>query len=95
MAICGDSITQQKIYSVFMEDYFLMCQPVEGLRIAQFGWGGERAGNLPAFKELAPDSTLELDKIAVSGVTQDVKLFSAAQALVVPVQHTLSIGSLP
>jgi lysophospholipase L1-like esterase len=43
VAICGDSITEQKQYSVFMEDYFLMCQPVAGLRSAQFGWGGERA----------------------------------------------------
>ena len=42
LAICGDSITQQKIYTVFIEDYLLMCQPVEGLRIVQFGWGGER-----------------------------------------------------
>ncbi|MCE0497047.1 MAG: SGNH/GDSL hydrolase family protein [Methylacidiphilales bacterium] len=44
VAICGDSITEQKMYSVFMEDYFLMCQPVEGLRSAQFGWSGEKAG---------------------------------------------------
>jgi lysophospholipase L1-like esterase len=43
VAICGDSITEQKLYSVFMEDYFLMCQPTEGLRAAQFGWGGEQA----------------------------------------------------
>ena len=43
VAICGDSITEQKQYSVFMEDYFLMCQPVAGLQSAQFGWGGERA----------------------------------------------------
>jgi lysophospholipase L1-like esterase len=43
VAICGDSITEQKQYSAFMEDYFLMCQPVEGLRSTQFGWGGERA----------------------------------------------------
>jgi lysophospholipase L1-like esterase len=42
LAICGDSITQQRIYTVFMEDYLLMCNPVPGLRIAQFGWGGER-----------------------------------------------------
>jgi len=44
LAIAGDSITQQKIYTVFMEDYLLMCQPVEGLRIAQLGWGSERTG---------------------------------------------------
>src|SRR5450631_2240420 len=43
VAIVGDSITEQKKYSVFMEDYFLMCRPVEGLRAAQFGWGGEAA----------------------------------------------------
>ena len=44
LAISGDSITQQKIYTVFMEDYLLMCQPVKGLRIIQFGWGSEKAG---------------------------------------------------
>jgi len=43
VAICGDSITEQKQYSVFMEDYFLMCQPAMGLRSAQFGWSGEQA----------------------------------------------------
>ena len=44
LAICGDSITQQKIYSVDIEDYLLMCQQVPGLRVAQFGWGGAKAG---------------------------------------------------
>jgi len=48
VAICGDSITEQKQYSVFMEDYCLMCQPVEGLRIIQFGWGGEQASGFQA-----------------------------------------------
>ncbi|MGB8354550.1 MAG: SGNH/GDSL hydrolase family protein [Chthoniobacteraceae bacterium] len=43
-AIAGDSITQQKIYTAYMEDYLLMCQPVEGLRFVQFGWGSERSG---------------------------------------------------
>lgn len=37
VAICGDSITQQRIYSVFIEDYLLMCQPVPGVRTLQFG----------------------------------------------------------
>lgn len=40
VAICGDSITEQRQYSVFMEDYLLMCRPVESLRAMQFGWGG-------------------------------------------------------
>lgn len=43
VAICGDSITEQKLYSVFMEEYLLMCQPVAGLHTCQFGWGGETA----------------------------------------------------
>ena len=43
VAVVGDSITEQKLYSVFMEDYLLMCQPQLKLRIAQFGWGGETA----------------------------------------------------
>jgi lysophospholipase L1-like esterase len=43
VAIIGDSITEQKLYSVFVEDYLLMCQPAGPLRIAQFGWSGETA----------------------------------------------------
>ena len=48
LAICGDSITEQKQYSVFMEDYLLMCQPVPGLRIVPFGWSGETASGFLA-----------------------------------------------
>lgn len=43
VAVCGDSITEQKEYSVFIEDYLLMCQPAANIRTAQFGWGGETA----------------------------------------------------
>lgn len=43
VAICGDSITEQKIYSDYLEEYFLACQPVDGLQASQFGWGGETA----------------------------------------------------
>ncbi len=43
VAICGDSITEQRQYSVFMEDYLLMCQPVDGLQVDQFGSAGESA----------------------------------------------------
>src|SRR4051812_12731793 len=46
VAICGDSITEQKLYSVFMEDYFLMCQPAPALRAHQIGWSGEAAPGL-------------------------------------------------
>jgi lysophospholipase L1-like esterase len=41
VAIIGDSITEQKLYSVYMEDYLLMCQPKKDLQTMQFGWGGE------------------------------------------------------
>ena len=37
----GDSITEQKQYSVFIENYLLMCRPAADLRATQFGWGGE------------------------------------------------------
>jgi lysophospholipase L1-like esterase len=43
VAVIGDSITEQKIYSMFIEDYLLMCQPAADLRVTQFGWGGETA----------------------------------------------------
>ena len=41
VAVCGDSITEQKLYSTFIEAYLLMCQPQAKLRAMQFGWGGE------------------------------------------------------
>jgi lysophospholipase L1-like esterase len=41
VAICGDSITEQKDYSVDIEDYLVMCQPTANLQADQFGWGGE------------------------------------------------------
>jgi len=43
VAVCGDSITEQKQYSVFIEDYLLMCQPAAALRVMQAGWSGEVA----------------------------------------------------
>ena len=46
VAIAGDSITAQHLYSAFMEDYLLMCQPTQGQKVVQFGWSGEQA---PAF----------------------------------------------
>src|SRR3954454_3568491 len=41
VGVIGDSITEQKLYSMFIEDYLLMCRPANNLRISQFGWGGE------------------------------------------------------
>src|SRR5207245_5189453 len=41
VAIVGDSITEQKFYSVYMEDYLLMCKPAAELKTCQFGWSGE------------------------------------------------------
>ncbi len=43
VAVIGDSITEQQLYSLYIEDYLLMCQPVADLRVTQFGWGGETA----------------------------------------------------
>jgi lysophospholipase L1-like esterase len=43
VAICGDSITEQRLYSVYIQDYLLMCRPVANLRTLQAGWSGERA----------------------------------------------------
>lgn len=45
VAICGDSITQQGIYSVFIEDYLRMCQPVKNVQPIQCGWSGGSASH--------------------------------------------------
>lgn len=43
VAIAGDSITEQKIYSRYIEDYLIACQPQLSTVSMQFGWSGERA----------------------------------------------------
>lgn len=43
VAICGDSITEGKVYSLYMADYLVMCQPATNLQAFQAGWSGERA----------------------------------------------------
>jgi hypothetical protein len=43
LAICGDSITEQKMYSRLMEDYLTMCVPELKVTVRQYGWSGERA----------------------------------------------------
>ena len=43
VAIAGDSITEQRLYSMFIEDYLLMCKPAADLRVTQFGCNGDSA----------------------------------------------------
>ncbi len=43
LAIVGDSITEQKLYSKFIETYLLACCPDLDIQTFQFGWGGETA----------------------------------------------------
>ena len=44
VAICGDSITEQKRYSVIMESYLTACLPELDITCRQYGWSGEQAG---------------------------------------------------
>lgn len=44
LAICGDSITEQKKYSVLLETYLTACQPELEITCRQYGWSGEQAG---------------------------------------------------
>jgi len=43
LVIAGDSITEQKLYSRFIEDYLTVCVPETKASVVQLGWGGERA----------------------------------------------------
>ena len=43
LAICGDSITEQKLYSRIIEDYLTMSTPQLAIEVRQYGWSGERA----------------------------------------------------
>lgn len=46
VAIVGDSITEQKIYSRFIEAYLIGCSEVSDVTCYQLGWGGETAYGL-------------------------------------------------
>jgi lysophospholipase L1-like esterase len=43
VAVVGDSITEQKLYSKYVEAYLLACSGVPDLKVFQYGWSGERA----------------------------------------------------
>ena len=43
VGIVGDSITEQKLYSKYVECYLLASSGVPDLKVLQYGWSGERA----------------------------------------------------
>ncbi|HEX4121514.1 MAG TPA: SGNH/GDSL hydrolase family protein [Verrucomicrobiae bacterium] len=43
LAICGDSITEQKMYSRIMETYLTVALPELNVTTRQYGWSGEQA----------------------------------------------------
>src|SRR5437899_1552523 len=43
VAVVGDSITEQKLYSRYIELYLTACLPELQLHVVQLGWGGETA----------------------------------------------------
>ncbi|MBI4605357.1 MAG: DUF1080 domain-containing protein [Planctomycetes bacterium] len=51
VAVVGDSITEQKLYSRFIEDYLVLCLADLELRAIQLGWSGERAPGFAARME--------------------------------------------
>lgn len=48
LAIIGDSITEQKLYSKYMETYLRVCTPQLEVKVIQLGWSGERADGFAA-----------------------------------------------
>lgn len=58
VAIVGDSITEQKLYSRYVECYLLACAGVPDVHVMQFGWSGETAGGFAnrAINDLRPFS---------------------------------------
>jgi lysophospholipase L1-like esterase len=42
LAICGDSITEQKMYSRIIETYLTACVPQLQITARQYGWSGEK-----------------------------------------------------
>ena len=53
LAICGDSITEQKQYSVILETYLTASLPEMKITCRQYGWSGEQASGF--LKRMAND----------------------------------------
>ena len=51
VAIIGDSITEQKRYSKYIETYLLVCRPELEAHVLQYGWSGETAPGFAARME--------------------------------------------
>lgn len=58
VAICGDSITEQRMYSRLMEDYLTMCVPQLDISVRQYGWSGEQ---VPSFVSRMTNDCLRFD----------------------------------
>ena len=58
LAIIGDSITEQKMYSRYMETYLTACVPELEVTVRQYGWGGETA---PGFLARMTNDCLRFD----------------------------------
>lgn len=43
LALCGDSITEQRLYTKYVEIYLKACAGRNDISVFQFGWGGENA----------------------------------------------------
>src|SRR5690349_24076159 len=63
LAVCGDSITEQKLYCRFIEEYLLMCKPQPNLRTMQLGWNGETSWG---FFSKMPNEALRFDPSVVT-----------------------------
>src|SRR5580658_7745411 len=48
LAICGDSITEQRMYSRIMETYLTVALPELNITTRQYGWSGEQASGFLA-----------------------------------------------
>ncbi|MDD2762661.1 MAG: SGNH/GDSL hydrolase family protein [Opitutaceae bacterium] len=55
LAICGDSITEQRMYSRIIETYLTVCLPELDVTVRQYGWSGETA---PGFLARMTDDCL-------------------------------------
>lgn len=58
LAICGDSITEQRKYTRIIEDYLTMCVPQLEVTVRQYGWSGEKA---PGFLSRMTNDCLRFD----------------------------------
>lgn len=90
LAICGDSITEQRMYSRLIEDYLTMCAPELKISVRQYGWSGEQASGF--LKRMTNDCLRFLPTVATTCYGMNDHLYRPYEDFIGATYRSNSLG---